>query len=61
MKIVYDIETIFNCFTYSDYNIETKEINQFVLYDDKKQLQQFITYLNQIMVQIGFNFKNYED
>lgn len=53
--VVYDIEVLKNCFTYTDYNIHTKEINQFVLHKDKYQLKELIEHLKSLKGQIGFN------
>lgn len=55
MTVVYDIETLKECFTYSDFNIETKEVNQFVIHKDRKELLKLVNYLKLVKRQIGFN------
>ena len=55
MTVVYDIETLKECFTYSDFNIETKEVNQFVIHKDRKELLKLVNYLKTVKRQIGFN------
>lgn len=60
--VVYDLETCASCFTYTDIDVKTKEINQFVLHKDKNQLTEFIEYLNngEIKGMIGFNNINFD-
>lgn len=55
MVVVYDIETCLSVFTYSDINIETEEINQFVIHKDKDQFSELYNYLLKVKGQIGFN------
>ncbi len=55
MIVVYDLETLASTFTYSDINIETQEINQFILHKDKFELIELIKYLKKCKAQIGFN------
>lgn len=52
---VYDIETLKSCFTYTGYNIDTKEIVQYVLHKDRFELTELITHLEQCKGQIGLN------
>lgn len=52
---VYDIETLFTCFTYTGYNVDTKETIQFVIHKSKNELNTFITHLRECKGQIGFN------
>jgi hypothetical protein len=54
-EVVYDIETLKSCFTYTDIDINTNEINQFVIHKDKNELITFLIYLNTLGLQIGFN------
>ena len=61
MKIVYDIETFKNCFTYTGLNIDTKEMDIFVIGDDDlgSDLEAFRDYMNNLNDKkagmIGFN------
>jgi len=52
---VYDIETIFNCFTYTALNRETKEIKQFVIWNDRNDIYNLLIHLSECKGQIGFN------
>lgn len=61
MKIVYDIETFKNCFTYTGLNIDTKEMDIFVIGDGDlgSDLEAFRDYMNNLNDKkagmIGFN------
>lgn len=55
MVVIYDIETLASCFTYTDYCIETKNIYQAVLHKDRFELSSFYNHLKKIKGQIGFN------
>ena len=61
MKIVYDIETFKNCFTYTGLNIDTKEMDIFVIGDDDlgSDFEAFRDYMNNLNDKkagmIGFN------
>lgn len=52
---VYDIETIKNCFTYTGYNIDTKEFVQFVIHKSRNDLKDLISHLKSLRGQIGYN------
>ena len=54
---VYDIETFANCFTYTDYNPSTKEINVFVISSFRDDSVEFKKYLDSIKKcgMVGFN------
>lgn len=54
---VYDIETFSNCFTYTDYDIKTKEINTFVISSFRDDQVEFRQYLDSIKKagMVGFN------
>lgn len=60
MVEVYDIETLGNCFTYSGYNIDTKEVSQFVLHKNKNDWYNLINHLSKLKGQIGFNNVNFD-
>lgn len=59
-KVVYDIETLKSCFTYTDIDIETNEIKQFVLHKERFELESFFMYLKTVTHQIGFNNVNFD-
>jgi hypothetical protein len=54
---IYDIETFSNCFTYTDYDPDTKEINVFVISKFRDEQKEFRAYLNSISKggMVGFN------
>ena len=56
---VYDIETFSNCFTYTDYDPETKEIKIFVITDFKNEYKEFVEYIKDLEKKkagmVGFN------
>jgi DNA polymerase elongation subunit (family B) len=54
---VYDIETFSNCFTYTDYDPDTKEINTFVISSFRDEQVEFRKYLDSIKKagMVGFN------
>lgn len=58
--VVYDIETLFSCFTYTDINIDTEEINQFVLHKDRFEFNELIKHLKTLNAQIGFNNNSFD-
>lgn len=66
MIIVYDIETFRNCFTYTGLNIETKEMDIFVIGDDDlgSDLDAFQIYLRDLKEKkagmVGFNNINFD-
>ncbi len=52
---VYDIETLFSCFTYSAINIDTEEVVQYVIHKDRNDIFEFIHHLKHCKGHIGFN------
>lgn len=56
---VYDVETFCNCFTYIDYDPDTKEINQFVITDFQNEHTEFVKYIKMLEKKkagmVGFN------
>jgi hypothetical protein len=52
---VYDLETCASVITYTGYNIDTKEVVQYVLHKDRFELLELINHLEQCKGQIGFN------
>ena len=57
---VYDIETLASCFTYTDYNIDTGEVSQFVLHKDRFDLLGLIQHLRLCKGLIGYNNINFD-
>lgn len=55
MVVVYDIETLKGCFTYTAINKDTEEIYQYVLHKDRSDWDKLIQHLNECKGQIGFN------
>ena len=55
MVVVYDIETLKGCFTYTAINKDTKEVYQYVLHKDLFQLEELANHLKYCQGQIGFN------
>lgn len=54
--VIYDIETIINCFTYTDVDKNSDEINYFVLHEEWNDLDKLVEYLNtKVNGMIGFN------
>lgn len=57
---VVDIETLKSCFTYSAINIDSEEIVQFVIHENKNDLCDLISHLEECRGQIGFNNLNFD-
>jgi len=57
---VYDIETLRSCFTYSAYNIDTKEVVQYVIHKDRNDIEALIAHLHECKGQISFNGVNFD-
>lgn len=60
MTVVYDIETLKGAFTYSDINIHTQEIKQFVIHKDRDDRNELLDHLKKIKWAIGFNNINFD-
>jgi hypothetical protein len=58
--VIYDIETLKNCFTYTDYNIDTKEIKQFVIHESRNDISDFLFHMKCIKGHIGYNNVNFD-
>lgn len=52
---VYDLETLCSCFTYSGYNIDTKEVVQYAIFGDRNDLEMLLNHLSLVKGHIGFN------
>ena len=57
---VYDIETLASCFTYTAFNVDTQEIVQFVLHNDRWDYNSLIMHLKTCKGHIGFNNVNFD-
>lgn len=53
--VIYDIETLKNCFTYVAMNVDTKEIHKYVIWGDINQFDELMIHLSNLRGQIGFN------
>lgn len=54
--VIYDVETLINCFTYTDIDKDSDEVNKFVLHEDYNEFDIFIEYImNKVGGMIGFN------
>lgn len=60
MTVVYDVETLASCFTYTAINVKTEEVNQYVLHEELFQLELLATHLKYCQGQIGFNNVNFD-
>jgi len=60
LVVVYDIETLASCFTYSAINVKTEEKYQFVLHKDKNDWFSLVNHLQECIGQIGFNNINFD-
>lgn len=57
---IYDLETLLGCFTYTGYNIDTKEVTQFVIMEGRNDYNKLITHLRTLVYQVGFNNVNFD-
>lgn len=57
---VYDLETLFSCFTYSAINIDTEEIFQYVIHKSRNDIKELAEHLETLNGQIGFNNINFD-
>lgn len=53
--IVYDIETFVNLFTFTSYDVNTKEYKSFIIWKNQNDINEFISYLNTVDGMIGYN------
>lgn len=59
--VVYDIEVLKGCFTYTDINIQTEEVTQFVIHPERDERIRLFHYLREIEGNmIGFNNVNFD-
>lgn len=63
---VYDIETLASCFTYTGYNVHTKETKMYVIHKDKDNFSDLIAHLlgshkqDKIKMHVGYNNLNFD-
>jgi hypothetical protein len=60
MTVVYDVETLASCYTYTAINVKTDEVYQYVLHEELFQLELLATHLKYCQGQIGFNNVNFD-
>lgn len=60
MVVVYDIETLKSCFTYTAFDIHTKKTYKFVIHRELNQYKELIEHLKQCKGGIGFNNINFD-
>ena len=60
MIVVYDIETLKSCFTYTAVDINTNEVFKFVIHKDLFQIDELYNHLTDCQAQIGFNNINFD-
>lgn len=59
-RVVYDIETLNSVWTYTDIDIDTKEIKQFVIHPRRNELNTFLDYFENVDLSVGFNNLNFD-
>jgi len=63
---IYDIETLASCFTYTGYNVHTKQIVKYVIHKDKDEFSDLIGHLlgsykqDKIKMHVGYNNLNFD-
>lgn len=60
LAVVYDIETLFSCFTYTAMDVNNKTVYQYVIHKDRNDLNELIKHLKNCAVGIGFNNINFD-
>lgn len=56
----WDIETLFNCFTYTAINRDTKEKVQYVIWKKRNDLRPLLEHISGLIGMIGFNNLNFD-
>ena len=59
-SVVYDLETLSNCFTYTGINIETEEIYKFVIWGEINEFYPLLIHLSNCKGMIGFNSLSFD-
>lgn len=57
---IYDVETLYNCFTYIGIARDSDEIVKFVIWKEKNEIYELLTHLSNCSGQIGFNNLNFD-
>lgn len=58
---IYDIETLYNCFTYTGYNTKSNEWYQYVIHDSINDLPKLYNHIkNDLIMMVGFNNENFD-
>lgn len=53
--VVYDIETLAGCFTYTALDINTQEVYQYVIHKNRNEIVDLYQHLSECKGMIGFN------
>lgn len=59
-KVVYDLEQLKNFHSCTALDISTNEIKVFVIHTSRNDIKEYIAYLEQCKIMIGFNNLNYD-
>lgn len=57
---VYDLETLFNAFTYTGINKDTKALIFFIIWNDINDLDDLVEHIQSLRGQVGFNNLNFD-
>lgn len=58
---VYDIETLYNCFTYTGYNTKEDKWYQFVIHDSVNNLADLVNHIkNDLIMMVGYNNEGFD-
>lgn len=58
---VYDIETLYNCFTYTGFNTKENKWYQFVIHDSINNLPELYNHIkNDLIMMVGYNNENFD-
>lgn len=58
---VYDIETLYNCFTYTGFNTKENKWYQFVIHDSINDLPELYNHIkNDLIMMVGYNNENFD-
>lgn len=60
VTVIYDIETLSNCFTYTAINKDSDEVFKYVIWKNKNELKELMNHLIHCKGQIGFNNINFD-
>jgi len=61
MRVIYDIETFPNFFSVCFYELNSKKFRDFVIYQDRNDLEELRRYWNNVTWKIGFNNVRFDD